>query len=683
MKVFKKNAYILLILYLLFMKKCLSLLPVFLVSIHSFLFAADTSYYRVLRQGNVTGQLLRWKNNSNEYGYRFEYNDRGRGPSITTINRVDEKGNIIYQQIKGVDYFKSPVSEIFEVKNKKAYWKNKFENDSAVYNNEAYANIDGTPGESELLLKMFSNHSSHELSVLPAGKWKVNPLTSFQQKDSNNNLITVNLVSITGGGSDPIYLWAYPDNRFFASVSEWVSIIEAGFEEQADSLLTIQKKYEAAYFKSLAVNLTEKPSTGIAIHHVTVFEAQTGTALKDRTVLITQNRIEKTGPSASIKIPAGYKLIEGRGKFLMPGLWEMHGHFFKTDGPFMLARGVTNLRDMGNDLPELKKIISQVNEDSLLGPDINVTSGFIDKAGAMAAPTGALIISLEEGLKFIEEYKQQGCGQIKLYSSINPEWVKPLAAKAHSLGMRVCGHIPAFMTASQALDAGYDEITHLNMLLLNFFGDSLDTRNMNRFLIPGRKGYTIDVDGAAFQAFLNQLREKKTVLDPTINIFERMFTEMPGKISGAYQPMTGFLPAEIRRYSMAGGYIDKDSLAGEYAKSYSTMKKILKAIYDNGNIILAGTDGGILQHELEIYSECGIPNGAVLQTATYNPAKVSGLLNDAGTIEAGKIANMILIDGDPLLHIKDIRKIMLTIKEGRVYHPKAIYGAYGWGYYNY
>ena len=132
---------------------------------------------------------------------------------------------------------------------------------------------------------------------------------------------------------------------------------------------------------------------------------------------------------------------------------------------------------------------------------------------------------------------------------------------------------------------------------------------------------------------------------------------------------------------MTGGYIDADSVSKQYQQSYAQMKRILKALYDNGNIIVAGTDGGILQHELEIYSECGIDNSDVLRSATYWPAKVTGNLEKSGTIEAGKTANMILINGNPLLQMKDIRKVVLTFKRGRIYDPKAIYSAYGWGYY--
>jgi len=288
---------------------------------------------------------------------------------------------------------------------------------------------------------------------------------------------------------------------------------------------------------------------------------------------------------------------------------------------------------------------------------------------------------LEEGLKYIDEYHKKGCQQIKLYSSIDPEWVKPLAAKAHSYGMRVCGHIPAFMTASQAIDAGYDEITHLNMLMLNFFGDTVDTRNMTRFKLVGKKGYTIDVNSDAVKDFIQKMKDKNISVDPTISIFESMFTDMPGKMAKAYSPIAKYLPSEVKRRALSGSFIDDESYAVQYGKSYETMKKLLKALYDNGITILSGTDGGILQHELEVYSECGIPNYDVLRMATYFPAKQYGLLDKYGTVAEGKIANLILIDGDPKKNIKDIRKIYLTIKEGKIYSPKRIYAAYGWKYY--
>ena len=112
-----------------------------------------------------------------------------------------------------------------------------------------------------------------------------------------------------------------------------------------------------------------------------------------------------------------------------------------------------------------------------------------------------------------------------------------------------------------------------------------------------------------------------------------------------------------------------------------TMKKLLKSLYDNKITVVSGTDGGILQHELEVYAQCGIPNAEVLRMATIIPATLSGKTASYGSIEAGKTANMILVDGNPLNNIQDIRNIYLTIKEGKIYSPKDIYAAYGWKYY--
>ena len=639
----------------------------------------DTIRHNVVRLGKVVGKHLSWKKGSNDHYYYFEYNDRGRGPAVTSYSKTDSKGNITLQEITGVDYFKTKVDEKFEVKNGKASWKNKFENESVSYKGELYSNMYGNPGEIELSLKILKNSVSKKVNILPAGTLSYVVVKEEIVKDENNNNITIQLIGFSGLGGPPNYNWFTKDGNYFGSLSDWTSIIQAGYEKNIGILLPIQKKFEDNFYTSLAKTAIEKSSGGIAIKNVTVFNASEGSTFINGTVLIKDNMIEKVGNSTT-KIPAGYKVIDGTNKFLMPGLWEMHGHFFMGDGPLMMAQGVTNLRDMGNN-DELWNVKKRVDADSILGPEINIVSGFIDKAGEFAAPTGSLINSLEEGLKYIDDYHKKGCQQIKLYSSINPAWVKPLADKAHGYGMRVCGHIPAFMTASQAIDAGYDEITHLNMLMLNFFGDTVDTRNMTRFKLVGTKGAFIDVNSDAVKSFIQKMKDKNITIDPTITVFEAMFTDLPGKVSRVYLPIEKYLPSQTKRNAMSGGFVDDESLAPQYGRSYETMKKFLKALYDNGITILAGTDGGIVQHELEVYSECGIPNYDVLRMATYFPAKEYGLLDKYGTVAPGKIANLILIDGDPKKNIQDIRKIYLTIKEGKIYSPKRIYAAYGWKYY--
>ncbi len=640
---------------------------------------ADTLFYSYVKQGEIVGKQWEYQYGKNDYDYFYEFNDRGRGPAVKSHLQTDNKGVIIEADFKGIDYYKTEVNETFHIKDGKAYWKNQFENDSAVFRNELYSDINGPIAEYQLILKMLQGNPAGQVNVLPGGFRNFKQITSLDiRKDS---IVHLNLIAFDGFGNGPYYFWFTKEGKFFGSLTpDWISLIQKGYEKYVDELYNIQRRFEKTYYNDLASKLMEKPLSGLAIKNVTLFNPESGKTLSDITVLIRENKIDKTGSSSEIKIPAGYKVIDGSGKFLMPGLWDMHCHYAKEMGPFLLAQGVTNVRDMGNG-PELLITRRLTNEDSLLGPDISVISGFIDKAGPMAGPTGVLVNNLKEALQAVQDYKNKGYDQIKLYSSIEPAWVNPIAEKSHSLGMRVCGHVPAFMTASQAVNAGYDEITHINMLFLNFFGDTIDTRNMTRLTLPGEKGYTIDLQGEAVRQFILQLKQHHTVLDPTLSAFEDNYVQMPGQMLKAYLPISAYLPAEIHRSSLNGNYLGTPSQVDIYAKSFQNMKGMVKELYDSGLIVLAGTDGGIVQHELELYSTAGIPNAAVLKTATYWPAKVAGMDNMFGTIYDGKTANLILVDGNPLKNIQDIRKIYLTIKEGKLYWPKEIYAVYGWGYY--
>ena len=130
---------------------------------------ADTIRHNVVRLGKIVGKHLSWKKGSSDYYYYFEFNDRGRGPAITSHSKTDSKGNIIFQEIKGVDYYKTKVEEKFEVKAGKASWKNKFENETVPYKGELYSNMNGNPGEIELSLQVLKNSVSKKVNILPSG----------------------------------------------------------------------------------------------------------------------------------------------------------------------------------------------------------------------------------------------------------------------------------------------------------------------------------------------------------------------------------------------------------------------------------------------------------------------------------------------------------------------------------
>jgi hypothetical protein len=221
------------------------------------------------------------------------------------------------------------------------------------------------------------------------------------------------------------------------------------------------------------------------------------------------------------------------------------------------------------------------------------------------------------------------------------------------------------------------------MVMLNFLGDTLDTRSMGRFTKVAERAGRIDIEGEQAKQFVSLLKEKNIVVDPTVGIFEQMFANKPGKLANGYSSIIGMFPAEFKRSFYYGGLPAMKDHEMEYAASLDKMIKMVKMMHDAGVTIVPGTDdfpGFALHRELELYAQAGIANQDIIKAATITSAKVAGKDDEVGTIAVGKKANLILIDGDPLKNISDVRKVELTIKNGNLYEPKAMYASYGFGF---
>ncbi len=659
-----------------------AVITLFVVLVAGQVFAmSDTTRYTIMTTGKISGKQLMWSDGPGKVSYWYEYNDRGRGPKI----RVDltlHDDQILSRTATGVDYFKGPVLETYEVGGGVARWKNKIENGQKNISGPAlYMAMNGAPGEVEWDLKLLFRQHAHEMETLPSGKLIAGHVKNHKAL-VNGFPEELELYSFTGSGGPPSYVWVTPKKEFFATVSGWMSTIKLGYEFLVPELKKLQDEVEEEYFTQQTLKLTHKPATGVAIVNANLFDAKTGKVSHGQTVVIEKGKITAVGKAKKIKVPADYKVIAGDGKMLLPGLWDNHSHYDMTQGLYHLAAGVTNIKDMANalDLPDMKK---KVDDDVLLGPEISVWSGFIDFAGPFAGPTGKIVKTLEEGLAAVNYYADHGYQQIKLYSSVPVDWVKPLAAEAHKRGMKVCGHVPSFMTAERAINDGYDQIIHMNMIMLNFLGDTLDTRSMGRFIKVAERSKNIDLNSADAKRFIQLLKEKKIVVDPTMAIFEQMFTNVPGKLAAGYESNLSMFPPEFQRGLYTGGLPTMKGHESDYKQSFETMMKMLQLLYANGITFVPGTDdfpGFTLQRELELYARAGVPNAQVLQKATYGSAQVAGKENELGSIEVGKKANLILVDGDPVKNISDIRKVELTIKNGNHYDPKALYHSYGFGF---
>jgi imidazolonepropionase-like amidohydrolase len=386
------------------------------------------------------------------------------------------------------------------------------------------------------------------------------------------------------------------------------------------------------------------------------------------------------GEDGKVSVPAGAQVIDASNQTLMPGLWDMHVHLQPNDGMLNMASGVTSVRDLANDIDQLGAMQRRFDEGTEIGPRV-LKAGFIDGRGPYAGPTKIFADTEEEAKADIDRYAQLGYVQIKVYSSLKPELVPKIVQMAHAHGMRVSGHVPAFMTAQQFVEDGVDEIQHMNFIFLNFMFDKVkDTRTPARFTEVGAHAAEIDPASPQVQAFIQLLLQHKTVLDPTLNIFEGMFTDRPGAMSAGYAPIADRLPAQIRRGLFYGGLAVPDGMDQRYRDSYQQMMKMAKAFYDAGIPLVAGTDtlaGFSLHRELEIYEQAGIPAPKILQIATLGAARVMKRDNELGSIAPGKLADIILVDGDPSAHVSDIRKVKTVVKDGVVYQSSELYQSLG------
>jgi len=364
----------------------------------------------------------------------------------------------------------------------------------------------------------------------------------------------------------------------------------------------------------------------------------------------------------------------------MPGLWDNHQHFSDIDGPLDLANGVTSARDMANDTDTFLQRVARFDNGSELGPRV-LKAGIIDGTGEFAGPTKMRVDTADQATRDVDWYADHGYAQIKIYSSVKPELVPIIADRAHQRGLRVSGHVPAFMSARQFVEAGADEIQHINFIELNFlFPEVKETRNRDRFIKVAEHAREFTPDKPEVRDFIAFLKQRHTVLDATMDAFEGLFCGDPTTVMPGLENIAPRFPPQVRRQLLSGALeVPKDKEAA-YHEAFPAMLRLLKALYDAGITIIPGTDnlaGYMLHHELELYVRAGIPAPEVLRMATLTPALVMGVNKDRGVIAPGKLADMVLIDGDPSQDIRDIKKIKTVIKGGKVYDPAAIEKAFG------
>ena len=659
---------------------------------------------KILLQGNPAGTQTVKEEAGGVVRVEYSYNDRGRGDHIVATWKLDAAGVPIQYEGKGNDYMKAPVEERFEIKNGKASWKNRSEQgEQAVTGAAFYLPMNAPPEFSAVLARALLKAPNRKLPLLPAGEASIEAAGKV-----NTGKVELTEYRITGLGFSPQSIWLAPDGTA-SSVSGWFSVVPDGAEAAIPQLRAAQEKTDAGWSERIARSLARKPKGDLVIRNARLFDPRDLSVTAGTSVVIQGERIVRVGPDADVTLrekpgaipsaqsspPGGggheatdeghslalpdVEIIDAGGKFLMPGLWDNHQHFGDVDGALDLANGVTSARDMANDLDSFLERVARYDDGRELGPRV-LKAGIIDGTGELAGPTKMRVDTAEDAIKAVDWHADHGYAQIKIYSSIKPELVPIMADRAHARGMRVSGHVPAFMSARQFVEAGADEIQHINFIELNFlFPEVKETRNRDRFIKVAERAREFTPDKPEVRDFINFLKRHHTVLDPTMVVFEGLFCGDPTAVTPGLEQIVPRFPPQVRRVMRSGALEVPPDKKDAYREAFPSMLRLLKALHDAGVTIIPGTDalaGYMLHHELELYARAGIPAAEVLRMATLTSAQVMGV-NDRGILAPGKLADLILVDGDPLKNMRDLDKITTVIKGGTFYDPAAIEKALG------
>ena len=382
-----------------------------------------------------------------------------------------------------------------------------------------------------------------------------------------------------------------------------------------------------------------------AISGATLIDGKGGTPVPDSVVLVQDGRIAAVGAKSQVAIPPDAPIIDGQGGAVLPGLWEMHAHFAQVEyGPAYLAAGVTTARDCGEEFEFITAARDLINQREGLGPRL-ILAGLVDGSGTGTFGTTWADTPVQ-ALLVVAKYKAAGFAQMKIYNRISPAVLRTIAAEAHRVGMSVTGHVPEGMTAFEGVEAGMDQINHLGPV-------------------------TQAVRTKGLEAAIRFFQEHHTVIDPTLAWGELLSRPKDVAIA-SFEP--GFAKAPYTLTSVIG------TAFGQGARLQNSLD-IVRALHAAGVPIVAGTDKAVPAHslhrELELYVQAGLTPMDVIQIATIGSARAMGMDREVGTIETGKRADIILVEGNPLQNFADLRKVKRVVTAGRVYDPAELWKSAG------
>ncbi len=626
-------------------------------------------HYTISSAAGKHGDIWSWTTADGALAYRMSMSLRGWITETDQITRLRADGQPSMIAIRGYTDTGDATEDFSVDAAGVAHWKTAVDDGSAPLLNKRYSSYGGTWLASELDINALVKAGAKGLDLLPGGHATLT-IGKATQIDGPDGKKTVKLAYVTGAGFAPAPVWLDARNRYFGNAGG-MSLLPAGYEAAGAKLKDIQDATTATMVRDVAHHfLTPTNRTPTLVDNVLLFDAVAGRYVADRAVLIADGQVKAVAAAGSIKAPSGATVIDGRGKTLLPGLWDSHLHVGGDDWNLLqnVATGITNYRSPGSMIDDSLSLLKRRKAGDLLAPEGKI-SVIIDRKDPLAAQGALTVSSADEAVAAVHKIKEAGLWGAKFYTSMTPAWIAPAAAEAHKLGLHVHGHIPAGMRPIEAVRAGYDEITHINFIMMQAMPQAIvDKANTAaRLEGPAKYGKDVDLDSPDMQAFYRELAERKTIVDPTLVVWEGTLTSDGTTISPAYAPYASISPPAAARSWKIGGYPLFDGLTrDDFRASFAKMTGLVGRLQKAGVRILAGTDGSGLEivRELELYQKAGLTNEEALQTATILPARVTGMDAQFGSIDPGKMASLILVDGDSSKDLANLRHVSTVFLDG-------------------
>lgn len=635
-------------------------------------------HFTVIAGGNSVGHLVARRDGGRvEIDYDFKNN--GRGPTMAETLRLDDRGLPVEWSIRGTTTFGSRVDEHFVREGGKARWRDSVGEGSAENGGTAlYIGQGASPWALGLYARALLVAEGRRLPALPGGELRIEAGESIEVGEGEARR-TVRFHAISGISLNPALFLLDEQGALFGIASSRFAVIRKGYESEADALGEKSDALGRERLEAISQSIAHRFDVPVRVRNVRVFEPGKLALSEPVDVVFHGRRIAGVQPAGGAPSP-GEVLIDGEGGTLVPGLYEMHGHIGQEGAILNLAAGVTSVRDMGNDNASLQRLIDGIEGGAVAGPRIH-RSGFIEGRSPFNSNNGILVSSRDEALDAVRWYAARGFHQVKLYNSMNPAWTAAAVAEAHRLGLRATGHVPAFSNADAMIEAGYDELTHINQIMLGWVLDpEEDTRTLLRLTALKRLA-DLDPRSPRVRRTMDAIVAKQVAVEPTIAIHENLLLNRDGETPRGAAGYIDHLPIGAQRDSKRA-WVDMSAPgdAEAYAAGYARILATLREMHERGVFLVPGTDlgGSFAYHrELQLFEAIGLTRAEALRRATLDMARYLGEDQRLGSIERGKLADFFLVPGDPTADLRETMKIRMVVKDGVVHFPAEIHPHFG------